>query len=164
MKVFWDDMPEAVRKGAAIKWEEVTLKNHGDGKSFYAPDYCATKFKNMDRTIGSQKENITTLQEKVAELESTISQNSEKMIAANLDIEDFKKGATKAETEYAELKAKFERLEAELENERKIHKAKFVAFSAELNGTQHDDDASEAWNVIADSFSVSDLRTKAAAL
>ena len=164
MKVFWDDLPENVRKGAAIKWEEVTLKNHGDGKPFYAPDYCAAKFKNMDRTIGTQKENINDLQKKVAELETTISQNSEKMISANLDIEDLKKGATKAESDYAELKAKFEKVEAELENERKIHKAKFVAFSAELNGTQHDADAIEALNVIADSFSVSDLRTKAAAL
>lgn len=163
MKEFWDSTPDAIRK-AALKWVAVTLKNHGDGKEFHAPDFCATKFKNMDTRLGSQIERIKELEAKVAELESTVSDNAEKAIGFDLDAKEWEKTKVQKEAAISELTAKLLAVEKELNIEREVYSDKFVSLSAQIDGVTNDADSIEALKVIAKSLSIADLRTKSAAL
>lgn len=164
MKAFWDEMPEPIRKSTAIKWVSVTLKNHGDGKEFFAPDFCATKLKNMDRTLGLNKEKIAELEAKVLELDGKVSENSEKMLGADLDKQEFEKEKAKLTASLDSAEKRAVTAEKLLAIEKAVYADKYVALNAQLNGTSHDSEAIEALKVIANEMEVADLRVKSAAL
>lgn len=165
MKALWDSLPGAIRKGTtAVKWVAVTLKNHGDGKEFFAPDYCATKFTNMDRTLGLQKTQIKELEAKVEELEGKVSENGEKALGYDLDKKEYVKDKAEKQAKIDELKAALTEVEKQLGVEKAFYTDKFVTVSAQLEGTTNDSDAIEALKGLAEGMNVADLRVKSSAL
>lgn len=162
MKAYYNALPESLRK-QVITWVEVSLKNHGDKKSFMAPDWCATKFVNMDRSLGKNSDLILELQNKVSELESKVSEGSEKVITLTHDNEDLQKAITQKDACVSELTSSLNQTSKELETIREEYLQKFLSLSCQYENNVTAD-FMEAKRLIAKNFTVIELREKVEAL
>jgi hypothetical protein len=161
MQAVYESLPTMFKsKDNVVKWEEVTLLNYTDKSAFFAPDFCATKFRNLDKTLGNKLEKIAELKAEIASLKAELSSSNDKSVAIDLEKQDVQKEFATLKESNAKIEKEHSEMVELLRIERDFYTNKFVTISAQIDNNTTDSNAVNAYAVLASEMTLKALRER----